>query len=157
MFFQSTRTALALEWGVFGIPRGSTTGSMGPSSCRRILRECPSFLPATGQQQSPLVPLTELNLTFVNFLDVGGGWGEGGFVIYGWGQKSELLAFCKHCRSLFHVHFLFFFFFQYFQKPFYITESQPKPNPLNLAGFSLGLVSVMFTLCHIWNCSISQV
>lgn len=156
MFFQSTRTAPALEWGVFGIPRGSTTGPMGPSSCRHILRECPSFLPATGQQQSPLVPLTELNLTFVNFLDVGGGWGEGGFVIYGWGKNQNFWHFVNIVGVSF-MYTFFFFFFQYFQKPFYITESQPKPNPLNLAGFSLGLVSVMFTLCHIWNCSISQV
>lgn len=153
MFFQSTRTAPALEWGVFGIPRGSTTGPMGPSSCRHILRECPSFLPATGQQQSPLVPLTELNLTFVNFLDVGGGREREASLFMDGGKNQNFW----HFVNIVGVSFMYTFFFQYFQKPFYITESQPKPNPLNLAGFSLGLVSVMFTLCHIWNCSISQV
>lgn len=157
MFLQSTRTAPAPSEKSPGFTGTALRGHICPSSCTHILRKYLSFLPATVRQQPPFGSAHWAKLTFVNlpFFGCGRRVGEGR-LRYLWmgGQNQNFWHFVNIVR----VSFMYtFFFFQYFQKPFYITESQPKPNPLNLAGSSLGLVSVTFALCHIWNCSISQV
>lgn len=145
-----------------GFAGAALRGHICPSSCIHILRKCLSFLPATVQQQPPFGSAHRAKLTFVNlpFFGCGRRVGEGR-LRYLWMegrvQNQNFWHFVNIVRVSFMYTFFFFFFPQYFQKPFYITESQPKPNPLNLAGSSLGLVSVTFSLCHIRNCSISQV